>query len=341
MARKVRDSKMDSERISSDNFYLEYHGHQISDLERLHSHLRKSTDALVWLAGDSSLDNKHWFNDTARAVNGYEDILSPPKSRQDIAYWMNVELVKSQRRIAVINTAIEESCVGDRSCCRLLPQDKFLRDNIRREDMLVVSVGGNDIALKASPCTICNLLGVVKCSTTTCIRDYACGTALPCDDYCCGGVCGCLSNFLAFPCGVGYFIHLFRSRVQSVVDRMTSKVRPSHIFVCMIYFLDEAPQRGWAEMALSTMEYNSNPQKLQAMIRKLFEVAIKGVKVSGSTVVGVPLFVPLDGKDSSDYVQRVEPSAKGGEKMGTYIVENFVNKYYNSDNATKTTTMSR
>lgn len=63
------------------DFYGCYYGH---DPE----HLRRAFDALVpvpdkeetngndrrsvlFLAGDSSLDNKYWFNDVARAVNGY------------------------------------------------------------------------------------------------------------------------------------------------------------------------------------------------------------------------------------------------------------------------------
>jgi len=38
-------------------------------------------------------------------------------------------------------------------------------------------------------------------------------------------------------------------------------------------------------------------------------------------VVPVPLFVVLDGKTSSDYVARVEPSKNGGEKMAKYLLD--------------------
>jgi len=38
-------------------------------------------------------------------------------------------------------------------------------------------------------------------------------------------------------------------------------------------------------------------------------------------VVAVPLFHALDGKTSSDYVSRVEPSVTGGEKMARLIVD--------------------
>merc|ERR1712087_216414 len=37
--------------------------------------------------------------------------------------------------------------------------------------------------------------------------------------------------------------------------------------------------------------------------------------MGGTEVVPFPLFVPLDGKTSADYVERVEPSAQGGRKM--------------------------
>ena len=75
-------------------FYNEYHGHRIPDLDIAHSHLRNqdNTDGLIFLAGDSSMDNKFWFRDTAAAVNGYEEFLKPPQSRCDVAYWMNKQL---------------------------------------------------------------------------------------------------------------------------------------------------------------------------------------------------------------------------------------------------------
>ena len=49
--------------VSSSRFYGEYHGHRVEDLEILLPRLRAATDSLIWTAGDSSLDNKHWFDD--------------------------------------------------------------------------------------------------------------------------------------------------------------------------------------------------------------------------------------------------------------------------------------
>ena len=57
----------------------------------------------------------------------------------------------------VLNTAVEATTLtrraGGFSCCclpscgELLEQDTFIRDNLKSEDYLVVSIGGNDIAL--------------------------------------------------------------------------------------------------------------------------------------------------------------------------------------------------
>ena len=35
----------------------------------------------------------------------------------------------------------------------------------------------------------------------------------------------------------------------------------------------------------------------------------------------MPLFNALDGKDSRDYIARVEPSSQGGRKMAEYLLD--------------------
>jgi hypothetical protein len=71
---------MSTERVTliSQNFYSEYHGHRIEDLKVALQGLKNSHDpprGVIYLAGDSSLDNKFWFRDSARAVNGYSGFL--------------------------------------------------------------------------------------------------------------------------------------------------------------------------------------------------------------------------------------------------------------------------
>ena len=44
------------------------------------------------------------------------------------------------------------------------------------------------------------------------------------------------------------------------------------------------------------------------------------IKIPGSEVIPIPLFHPLNGRISGDYVARVEPSATGGRKMAEYML---------------------
>ena len=56
----------------------------------------------------------------------------------------------------------------------------------------------------------------------------------------------------------------------------------------------------------------------------MFALATSEVKISGTTVVPIALSDALDGKTHTDYVQRVEPSITGGEKMASLIVEKML-----------------
>jgi len=73
---------------------------------------------------------------------------------------------------AVINTAGEATTVNERTF-RLRPQDKFLRDNIRESDVLVASVGGNDVAM-----AIAALMGLV-CLPSSCLEKGFVGRTVP------------------------------------------------------------------------------------------------------------------------------------------------------------------
>jgi hypothetical protein len=86
--------------------------------------------------------------------------------------------------ITVINCAIEESTVGSRKK-NILPHDKFICDHIKKEDILVVSVGGNDIALKPSFLTIINMLVLLSCTTNSCLENCTGGRPFPFNS-CCG-----------------------------------------------------------------------------------------------------------------------------------------------------------
>ncbi len=70
--------------------------------------------------------------------------------RQDVDYWMNKLLLehnkKTGQKVCSIMTAVEASTLNNRKN-GLFPQDLFVKEHLTKEDYLIVSVGGNDIAL--------------------------------------------------------------------------------------------------------------------------------------------------------------------------------------------------
>lgn len=102
-------------------------------------------------------------------------------------------------------TTVNERAYG------LRPQDKFLRDNISSNDVLIVSIGGNDVAMKPTPCTIAAMAGLLCLPVNFIEHGVTCCT-VPCNDYCygCGpSLCSCAGS--CPPC-LGYFRHLFGTR---------------------------------------------------------------------------------------------------------------------------------
>jgi len=320
-------AQIEMERVNTRAYYSEYHGHKVHHLRSILNGMRSTNDGknpIIFTAGDSSLDNKYWFDDRAAAVGAYRNILSPPTMKRDVTYWLNQLAMERNLPYQTINTAVEATTLNGRACCSLLAQDKFIKQNIREQDILVVSVGGNDIALMPAPCTICNMIVLQCCTPFSCIEKTkpCCGGPLPCDDCCCGCGCGCLSTATAFPaCCMGYFYHMFQTRIQTYVKNMTSgNERPKIILISMIYNPDEAETGSWADGTLGLLGYNSNPKKLQLLIRNVFENAVSNIHIEGSTVIPLPLFQVLDGKNTKDYCERVEPSPQGGKKMADQIL---------------------
>lgn len=167
---------------------------------------------------------------------------------------------------------MEATTLNER-CSRLRPQDIFLRDNILENDILIVSIGGNDVALAPTPCTIASMAGLL-CLPSSCVTMGKSCFSIPFNDYC----CGCSTSLLACvgscpPC-FGYFRHLYGDRVQKYIESLTLKTKPKKILVCMIYYPDEnVHSPSWAGAALGATCYNSNPEKLQSLIKKAFEEA--------------------------------------------------------------------
>eukprot|EP00435_Cladocopium_sp_Y103_P014318 s968_g3.t1 len=300
-------------------FYSTYHGHDTRYLERLLDGLllvHGESTPVIFLAGDSSLDNKTWlFNQGAPAdywrppsshapaVNGYQTLLDPPRMVCDVTYWMNQILQDMNANTIALNTAIEATTLASRvggvqccvvpSCCGLYEQEELIRDRIRSCDMLVISVGGNDIALAPSICTV---LAMVLLMITP------------------------WPLLFCFHPAVAYFIGLFRFQVQCYAERLTAVTRPRKVGICMIYNLDERNGESWANLALCALCYTCFPSMLQRRMRLVFELGTSRIQVPGTEIVPISLADALDGRCTEDYHQRVEPSVIGGQKMARLIL---------------------
>eukprot|EP00536_Pseudo-nitzschia_multiseries_P009308 jgi/Psemu1/200327/e_gw1.256.2.1 len=327
--------------IPAVDFYGEYHGHTVKHLETVRAALETKKGggcgAFVYLVGDSTLDNKHWIfleNDSdfvahnrskaealpelaAAAVNGYETVLDPPRMVRDVAYWMNHQ-VRSQTRsqarstttttaaLCTINAAVEESTVSERdNGASLLPQDAFVARNAGPNDTVVVSMGGNDLALRPST------------ETQQALRDVLVSPSEAVDD-------GTAPGF-------DHLLNLFHDKVERILESMLLIIRgerdqlPKLVVVCALYYPDEASAAGgWADPVLEQLGYNTDPSGVQRMLRSLHkQMERRGFpSLAKSVTVRVfPMFEVLDGKHHGDYVQRVEPSTVGGQKLAGALLE--------------------
>ena len=125
-------------------------------------------------------------------------------------------------------------------------------------------------------------------------------------------------------------MHLFGTRVKTYLNNLTSKVRPKKIIICTIYYPSEKKSGGWADMPLKLLGYDSNPQKLQTLIKQIFTRSTSTISLPNAEVMGVPLFAALDGTHEEDYCERAEPSAIGGSKLGNLLMNAVMDSSYNA-----------
>lgn len=268
-------------KLPSDVFYGTYHGHPPTHIKALIAHI---TTPKLYLAGDSTLDNKHWLpSETHPATPPYNTLLSPPVARRDLAYWLTTLAPPTLKYIAV-NCAVEESTLSMRRR-ELTPQDAVLRDNISSEDILVISAGGNDVALAPTVST---------------------------------GLAVLANVYLGGRIGIPTLEALFVRGAEQYIGKLVAKTRPRMVVLCGLYYLDEAVVPSWAGGVLRLLGYNSRPERVQRVVDRVFE-GLKGVHVDGVEVVPVALSEALNGKETADYVARVEPSERGGEKIARLI----------------------
>ena len=290
--------------LSTVLFYNEYSGHHPQDLftvknklDNINKNYYNNNKKYIYLAGDSTLDNKYWVlnQEAQQAVNGYEYILMPPLMTPDISYHMNKLLVNND--YYVINTAIEASTLLDRSAL-LLPQDNFIKNNITKNDILIVSIGCNDIALKPSYTTMLNMAKLIFLNNTDNIKQ---------------------GPDVAW--GLKYFIDMFKNNIEYYILRLIENHRPKKIIICMYYYPDEQISNSWSDKVLYYLGYNTNPKKLQEVIKQIFIHAISKIDIDDCTeIIPFAMYSVLNGKNTKDYVQRLEPSNQGGQKLAKELV---------------------
>ncbi len=298
----IKTGKM-TRKINTSRFYFEWKGHTISDATafRATTLSLRPNKPIIYLAGDSSLDNKYWVPSSGPEEEPlpvdvpeiYRAALDRPYPRPDVAFWLNHFLGKSA---TALNLAVEASTLKERET-ELLEHDEFIKDNIRAEDILIVSVGANDIALRPTFATIRHLLRLAWLLPRWSLER---------------------GWFL------GHFVNMFKDQVEAYVSKIVEKQKPRAVIVCMIYFPLEAglsKEAGWADPQLKALGYNWFPRQLQTAITKMYELATKQVQIPGVQVVPCALYEAMDGKNSEDYTARVEPSAEGGRKMALQLKE--------------------
>jgi hypothetical protein len=292
-----------SGKIKTSRFYFQWQGHPLDDISTFHSEAfsKRPNKPIIFLAGDSSLDNKYWVPSSGPhgeplpvdIPNIYDDILEQPHPKPDVGFWLNHVLGE---RATTLNLAVEASMLRDRDA-DLLDHDKYIRDNIRAEDILIVSVGANDIALKP---TIATARHMAQLAWLTPMSSLKKGNAW----------------------SLSYFVNMFKDQIEAYVSRLVEKQKPRAVIVCMIYYPLEAvasKQKSWADLPLKALGYNRWPERLQAAIQAMYEFATKKIKIDGTEVVPCALFEVMDGKNAEDYVARVEPSSCGGQKMAQHL----------------------
>jgi len=212
-----------------------------------------------------------------------------------VAFWLNHLL---EDRLSAINAAVEASMLRSRNES-LLEHDEFIRDNITSQDILIVSIGANDIALSPTTATMRHMLQLAWLSSKKSIEQ---GTAS----------------------SLKHFVQMFRDQTQAYIERLTAKQKPRAVIGCTIYFPLEAgksEEGSWADPQLKALGYGMYPGQLQAAIRQIFASATSTIKIEGTTVLPCALYEAMDGTDARDYVARVEPSIEGGRKMAMLLAE--------------------
>ena len=281
--------------IDPNHYYSNYHGHKIEHIKTLHKALSANDkDKFIWLAGDSTLDNKLWLSDYTHACNGYDKVFTEPYVKSDVCYWMNKHIESlGYKRWAVINTAVEASSINERRKTQF-DQDIFISENISEKDLLVVSIGGNDIAAKPKVTTLLHMAKLFVFNNS--------------DD-----------EKIIQSKSFKHIIDIFKDQTEEYINSLIAKRKPRKIIVCTMYY-PCLSGTGWADKVLKITGYNKNPGKVHHIIQLIYQEATSKLNIPGVKIIPVPLYDLMDYRDEKDYVDRVEPSVIGGRKISQGLI---------------------
>lgn len=275
--------------LDVEKYYSLYYGHTLEDLKLS---LQSFKNNKIYLAGDSTLDNKFWLKDQKVAsVNEYIELLE--SMMPDINYHINKLCQNKDLPFTTINCAVEEAGITDKKS--LNGQDKFIRDNITSDDILVISIGGNDLILKGIMNIVSELFNVLffksKADTLINFKDY-----------------------------IPNIIELFTTKLNAYILELTSINKPKQIIVCGMYYPCIPVCESWANKVLNILQYDTQYSKVHNIIDIIFNECICKLE----NVTPLKLSDVLDYTSTKDYVARVEPSAIGGAKIAQAIVNSIL-----------------
>ena len=196
-------------------------------------------------------------------------------------------------------------------------------------DIMVLSLGGNDIVLSPSFSTIAALIGALCASSISSLES---GTAW----------------------GLNTLIKLFRDDMQTYINALyDAGARPSAIIVLFPYLPERAgphTQSSWADFSLKLLGYDSAPEKLERVMRAVYQRATcqlqppphSQTQTHHTRIIPLALFdgVLDSASGSGDFIARVEPSAKGSAKIAQRLAE-IIQRIENEKGAEESITGAR
>lgn len=275
----------------STKYYSEYYGHPINDLDYLVNNLFKNKSK-IYIIGDSTMDNKHWLKSkSCESVNGYEKVLK--SMVPDINFYINYYLNQFEIPYVSINAAVEESCIIEKS--KLNDHDKFVSKNIKDEDILIVSIGGNDVGTKLDTSMMINLVTSLFMYDPETIEKNP-QKIIP------------------------EILKRFQINLKKYIKDIIGQVKPKLIIICGFFFPCFHEQDSWANNMLNLIDYKKNYNKIHSVTKSIYEHGIKSIEFDDIEIKTIPLYEVLDFKDKNDYVARVSASDEGGFKIGRELI---------------------